>query len=382
MATNNGGAIYNTGDLTLESCIFNGNQNIGPGGAVSSANTLTLQGCTFYGSTSTDRGGAVYLSASGKTLTMTGNLFYGNTAQYQPIVRCEYFYYTTINASYNIVDANFDWDVGTGDAYSLDLTVSPKTFRLLAGSPAAAILPAELPEDYPATDFYGDTINGGGAAGAVQTSTANGSGYVYLDLSVNNSLWGSATVSPGPDAEGLYASGAAFTITATPNEGYSFAYWLVDGILAAAPPASLSAHTSVQAVFGQPGTVTSISYSSVSGGTWTQQGDGRRKSPAIGNDAVTKARVSFTSTAANQVITIQLDVSSREYFNFAFISALDNAGATYSSGYYEGSVISGEQSVQISIPVPMAGSHFVDIGYRKDIYGSSGSNCAWFKVLQ
>jgi fibronectin type 3 domain-containing protein len=129
-----------------------------------------------------------------------------------------------------------------------------------------------------------------------------------------------------------------------------------------------------------PGIISNITYSSVSSGTWTLQIDGRRKSPAISHGSVTKARISFTSTA-NASITIQLDVSS-ESDDRAFISQLDNASATYQSGYYSGSRISGITSVTVTIPVTSAGSHFIDIGYGKDGSATSGSDCAWFTVIQ
>jgi hypothetical protein len=152
--------------------------------------------------------------------------------------------------------------------------------------------------------------------------------------------------------------------------------------MAGTAPLNFSAHSRVQAVFGQPNAITDITYSSISGDTWTLQSDERRKSPAISSNGVTKARVSFTSTAADAYITIALDVSSESGYDFAFISTLDNASATYNSGYYTGSRISGTQSVSISIPVPTEGSHFVDIGYRKDGAVSTGSDCAWFKVIE
>jgi uncharacterized repeat protein (TIGR02543 family) len=122
-----------------------------------------------------------------------------------------------------------------------------------------------------------------------------------------------------------------------------------------------------------------LMYSSVHGGTWTLLNDGRRKSPVIDNNIETKSRISFTSTAANASISIQLDVSS-DSNSYAFISTLDNAAAWYLGGYYEGSRISGEQSVTVTIPVLTAGSHFIDIGYQKNNL-SSGSDCAWFKVI-
>jgi uncharacterized repeat protein (TIGR02543 family) len=123
-----------------------------------------------------------------------------------------------------------------------------------------------------------------------------------------------------------------------------------------------------------------IMYSSVSGGAWALQSDGRRKSPAIDHSTTAKARLRFTTTAANTSITIQLEVSSQSGSDYAFISTLDNASATYSSGYYTGSLISGTQSVSVTIPVPSPGDHFIDIGYRKDGSGVSGSDCAWFNT--
>jgi hypothetical protein len=91
-------------------------------------------------------------------------------------------------------------------------------------------------------------------------------------------------------------------------------------------------------------------------------------------------RIIFTSNVADASITIQLDVSSEPGYDWAFISTLDNSSATYNNGYYER--IAGENSATVSIPVPTAGGHFVDIGYRKDGSNNSGSDCAWFKIIQ
>jgi hypothetical protein len=128
--------------------------------------------------------------------------------------------------------------------------------------------------------------------------------------------------------------------------------------------------------------ISNITYRSVSGGEWTLESDGRYKSPPINDGSVTKMRVSFTSNSANASITIQLDVSSYSSWggDYAFISQLDTASATYDGDYY--SRIYGTNSTTVTIPVPTAGSHFVDIGYRKDSSMSSGSDCAWFTVIQ
>jgi predicted outer membrane repeat protein len=268
LATDYGGAIRNSGTLSLESCIFSGNRATGGyahGGAIYSSNTLSIRGCTFYGNTSGYYGGAVSFIASGKTLTLTGNLFYGNTATNgYPVVYSS----GTVSASYNVVDvelgtgsARSGWAAGTGDTYSSGLLVSSKTFKVLDGSPAAAVLPGTLPAAYPATDFYGQPVSGGGAAGAIQTLTANG--YVYLDLSVNNSQMGSVTASLEPDEDGLVPAGS-LTLTAIPNPACSLACWLVDGVETAGTGTNqltinLTAHTRIQAVLIRPVTVTDFS---------------------------------------------------------------------------------------------------------------------------
>jgi hypothetical protein len=125
--------------------------------------------------------------------------------------------------------------------------------------------------------------------------------------------------------------------------------------------------------------ISGITYSSVSGGTWNLESGGKRRSPTISHNGITKARVSFTSTMANANITIQLDVSSEEFFDIAFIGELDNPSSSAYDGYY--TRISGEKSIRATIPVPAAGSHFIDIGYRKDELDNDGSDCAWFMVI-
>jgi uncharacterized repeat protein (TIGR02543 family) len=126
--------------------------------------------------------------------------------------------------------------------------------------------------------------------------------------------------------------------------------------------------------------ISNITYSLVTGiAAWTLQSDGRYKSPIISHDATTKFRIRFDSTASASIV-IQLRVSSESGYDWAFISELDNASATYQSGY-SGSPISGETSVTVTIPVPDADSHFIDIGYSKDSSNAVGSDCAWFKVV-
>jgi predicted outer membrane repeat protein len=247
-----GGAIRTTGTLTLESCVFSGNQNTGYGGAIYSENNLTIRGCTFYGNTGGSCG-AVYFSPPQRTLTLTGNLFYGNTAQRDPVADAS-FGNATVSASYNVVDVAFGrgtpqcgWEQGTGDRLVSALSISPMTFKLLSGSGAAGVI-ATLPPDYPATDFYGQSIGANAAAGAAQAAVSGG-GY-YLDVSVNDAAKGRAAITESPDSEGLYAGNV--TLSATPESGYTLKHWLVNGAEAGNTNPwtyTASGHAAIKAVF-------------------------------------------------------------------------------------------------------------------------------------
>jgi hypothetical protein len=188
--------------------------------------------------------------------------------------------------------------------------------------------------------------------------------------------------------ETIYGSDASGTLknTATSGDGDSYGH----AVYISSWPSKIRNNTAGSSVTldstvsgtagGWESGISNTTYSSISGSsTWTLQTDGRRKSPYIGNNSVTKARINFTSIAGAS-ITIQLDVSSELTYDRGFISTLDNSSATYDSGYFEGSVIFGEDSVTISIST--TGSHFIDIGYQKGAIYSGGSDCTWFKVIQ
>jgi hypothetical protein len=199
LADGDGGAVYNNGTLTVESCIFSGNTNtrksgsiISMGGGISSYNDLTIRGCTFYGNYGSYGGGVVSKTDSlthplaNHLLTLTGNLFYGNTSRMylnqrpvSPVCHSG----DTINASHNVVDVDFGggdyqcgWTAGTGDKTTLadsdDLTISGIPFNTTTFVPVSAlqspgVLPATAPADFPLTDFYGTVRTFPGAPGAV-----------------------------------------------------------------------------------------------------------------------------------------------------------------------------------------------------------------------
>jgi len=328
-ASGNAGAINNGGNLTLESCIFSGNQNNSYGGAIYNTGTMSVKGCTFYGNSTGQYGGAIG-NVTG-TLTLEGNLFYGNTASLSlPVVLNNNG--TVTSLGYNVVDktvatgdTNSGFDAASNGTDKGDVSVIPVTpvsFKLLSGSAALNVIDS-LPADYPTVDFYGKAITAPAAAGAVQ-STVSGTGY-YLDVSVNNSVRGTAAITSGaPGDEGLYSG--EVTITATPTTRGIFAYWLVNGVrddsgnLLVFNP--ITTHAAVQAVFTEVFEVTDFTDSlSGNGDAGTlrlalynaQDGDIIRFDPAT--DTVKLKRVlpqitkSITIEGKGVTITIDPDVT-------------------------------------------------------------------------
>jgi hypothetical protein len=198
-SSGHGAAIKNAGKLTLESCIFSGNEALvylSCGGAIYSTNTLTIAGCTFYqnkmGMASGDmgQGAAVYITGSGKVLTLIGNLFYGNESNRYPVVYAASSA-TVTSGGGNVTDVVY----GTGTAASgwTARTASPadKAFNVtpslgITGDPfyttaganylkplsanmsALQIIPATT-AGFPATDFGGATRSGTTVPGAWST---------------------------------------------------------------------------------------------------------------------------------------------------------------------------------------------------------------------
>lgn len=151
--------------------------------------------------------------------------------------------------------------------------------------------------------------------------------------------------------------------------------------------------------------------------------DKYRYSPAIDNNQNISERLTFTTSKPNQIVAIDIKVSSEDDYDKAYISALDENGAeaqawdnsqAYSVGsyvmYYQtcktyickvansgvpptntayweqiGSeplaVLSGSNTKKVYVFIPTAGTHYFYIGYIKDSSGSSGSDGCRYRVL-
>jgi hypothetical protein len=367
-----GGAIHSEGKLTLESCIFSGNQS-GSGGAVWSDKDLTIRGCTFYGN-SAQNGGAVYFGGNDTTLTLTGNLFYGNKADADyPVVN------NTSNktavTTYNVVDV----ELGDGNdqaGLSADLTnqnkkvdvlpVSPVSFRVLYQSGAAGKVELGVVKgNYPTEDFYGNNIDdtGMGAAGAVQKSTADG---WYLGVTVQDDTKGSVEA-PEADEDGIVP--LETEITPAPVTGHALGYWRVNGVKigAGADPKSMkiTKHSIVEAVFGRRVDVNSagdlnsaldplkvleddvIVLSKET--TITLDGPLPEINTSVvieGNGATLTTKSGWTADTNTQLLRITGGEALIRRVHFKNGSAMNNGGAVYNAGglILESCIFSGNQS--------------------------------------
>jgi predicted outer membrane repeat protein len=174
-------------NLTLESCIFSGNQAGTYGGAVFTNGVLTVQGCTFYnnkvtGTGNNANGGAIHRSAG--IVSLTGNLFSGNTATtagnavYGTSGITSYGYNVSDMAdglipAYSAGNAATDsgYNSATGDVFGVtDIAFAtggdPTTKPSSSGSELRTLTPS-LPALFPATYFDGTDRDLPATAGAV-----------------------------------------------------------------------------------------------------------------------------------------------------------------------------------------------------------------------
>ncbi len=259
-ASDNGGAIHNSGTLILQSCIFSYNQTTGYdawSGAIYNDGNLTISGCTFYNNIANGSGGALY-NKNGHCV-LTGNLFYINYSDNGSDIVYN-FSGQVISGGYNVYDRSsedFHFDAPTDQSCTTE-PVSPLSFRLMPGSEAIDIIPpaTDLPS-YPNIDFYGTPMDPTNAlsAGAVQGKTAPGyiltrtpRGYGRIDI----------TSGPAPDSEGIIVSGSIITLQATPTNGRVFQYWIINDIqyqTSSTFTLTMDGHKNVEAIFGREITV-------------------------------------------------------------------------------------------------------------------------------
>lgn len=102
-------------------------------------------------------------------------------------------------------------------------------------------------------------------------------------------------------------------------------------------------------------------------------------SPVPAADSATyKSRVTFTTSCDNQVIDLLLTVSSEAGRDFGMVCPVD-AGYTADGPFLWRE--SGDAQTVLNLVVPTAGSHFIDIVYRKDAMGKAGGDFLKYRVI-
>lgn len=113
-------------------------------------------------------------------------------------------------------------------------------------------------------------------------------------------------------------------------------------------------------------------------GNFTKDGDYYVSPSPTSHSSTYKQRVSFTTRRANQMIHIEIDVSSEQNYDKGIVEALDTSYRMDNEHAWEGS---GVTNAVVDIAVPTAGSHFVEIVYTKDGSTSSNEDRVKFRML-
>ena len=113
-------------------------------------------------------------------------------------------------------------------------------------------------------------------------------------------------------------------------------------------------------------------------GNFTKDGDYYVSPSPASHSSTYKQRVSFTTRRANQMIHIEIDVSSEQNYDKGIVEALDTSYHMDNEHAWAGS---GVTNAVVDIAVPTAGSHFVEIVYTKDGSGSSNEDRVKFRML-
>lgn len=113
-------------------------------------------------------------------------------------------------------------------------------------------------------------------------------------------------------------------------------------------------------------------------GDFTKDGDYYVSPSPTSHSSTYKQRISFTTRRANQMIHIEINVSSEQNYDKGIVEALD---MSYHMDNEHAWVGSGVASAVVDIAVPTPGSHFVEIVYTKDGSGNSNEDRVKFRML-
>jgi predicted outer membrane repeat protein len=176
-----GGAISNTGPLTVTGCIFidntagNSGAQTGVGGAIFNSSGLTVNGCTFTNNIAGNSGGAIFNNFAG-TVTVGSSTFTGNESEYGGAIET----YNALTVTMCTFSGNSAYEFQTGGAldcrtncYCLEvcdcaggpITVDACTFNGNTALSGGAIF-SQVPTTVTSSTFAGNSC-GFGYGGAI-----------------------------------------------------------------------------------------------------------------------------------------------------------------------------------------------------------------------
>lgn len=108
--------------------------------------------------------------------------------------------------------------------------------------------------------------------------------------------------------------------------------------------------------------------------------DGYYNSPTIASNEITTNRISIVTTKPNQMIAIEIWAQSEANFDFVLVGKLDTEGLTRTANYLDR--VSGPNAKKVVyLPIPTAGTHFVDIAYAKDQSNDLHGDCGHYRIV-
>ncbi|MDR1949003.1 MAG: hypothetical protein LBQ38_06410 [Spirochaetaceae bacterium] len=312
------------------------------------------------------------------TVTVTGTTTSSVSLSWGSISTAYYYTVNRANSQYGPYSERSDYftttsytdsglQAGTTYYYTVEAVSSSYDF-ITESSPVQAT--TQQPEPPPTLTV---TVTGT-TTSSVSLSWGSISTAYYYNVSRADSQYGSYSV------RGSYLGTTSYTDSGL-SAGTTY-YYKVEAVSSSYTTITESSpvQATTQSNDGPTGGISNGSFSAVAGSEpWTLQTDGSRKSPAIGDSGVTKTRFSFTASAG-AVLHINLTVSSEDGYDYAFIGPLDTS-ATYDS-YSNLASISGTDSRTVTVNISTAGTHWIEIGYRKDSTTSGGSDCAWVEIME
>lgn len=90
--------------------------------------------------------------------------------------------------------------------------------------------------------------------------------------------------------------------------------------------------------------------------------------------------VSFSTTQANQTITIEIEASSEANYDYIFVGDLD-VNVTSRPSSTPANAVSGTGKMRVVLTVPTPGSHFVTVAFTKDSSSQANEDCAWYRFI-